>query len=362
MWKATEKEMSILIVKLSAIGDCVLALPFLYFLEQRFPQAAIDWVVEEKAYPLLARHSRLRKVFLFPKSELKTLFSSHSYRAFFTLLKKSLGALRAQEYALAFDLQGNWRSQFVLMWVRSKKKVGFANPREGFPWLYTERVLSSSAQHALDRNLSLLSPFGLPEEAKFSQSPPPRWYAIPPSSQEQPWKRIFAASSAPLILIHPGASKKHKRWPALRFAALSKLFIEQWGAQIVLVGAKNEFVLAQHIVNRSRLPIQNLCQKLALDELAQLCRQAALFIGHDTGCTHLAAAVGCPALALFGPTDPAKTSPRGERVSVLQHKFPCSPCFSEPICSNRDCLLSLTVEEVFQSAASLLKRYAPLTS
>lgn len=337
----------ICIVKLSSIGDVVLALPFALELRRRYPDSSIHWIVEEKAEPILQAHPVVDKIITVPKEKLEHAFRRLSFRKLFSLVRKTLRKLRAHQYDLAFDLQGLWRSALIMACLRAEEKVGFANAREAPAWFYTRRIQSSPRQHALFRNLSQLEP--------ATHFKPDFGLRIKKECRKTDQFLCELGSPPRLVLIHPGASQPHKRWPWKRFARLADALSFYYSACVVVLGGRSEKRIVRRILRSSLTPLINGYQRFSLDELAELAKRADLFVGNDTGCTHIAAAVGCPTVALFGPTDPKLTGPVGDKVKVLREPFPCSPCFNRPVCQNSDCLQQITVAEVFKASSELLQ-------
>jgi lipopolysaccharide heptosyltransferase II len=169
-------------------------------------------------------------------------------------------------------------------------------------------------------------------------------------------KAIDAAK--PLVAIHVGGASNPlkdmmaKRWPAERYAALADMIIEKYNAPVLLLGAASDRENATAVIKNMKNKPVDLVGQLDLGEVAALCRHCTLYIGNDTGVTHLAAAVGTPVIAIFGPTSPDVYKPFGRSVETVWKRQDCSPCFHfgafDRECSDHRCIEAVTVEDVWR--------------
>jgi heptosyltransferase I len=151
----------------------------------------------------------------------------------------------------------------------------------------------------------------------------------------------------PFAVLLPGANWATKRWPAQNFAALVGPLKERFGLETVVAGGKDDVELAAGIGGI------NLVGRTSLAQLAALIERADLVIANDTGPMHIAAALGRPLVALFGPTNPVRTGPYKREASVVRIDIPCSPCYSRR-CWHKSCLAWLAIEPVLELAAEQL--------
>ena len=160
------------------------------------------------------------------------------------------------------------------------------------------------------------------------------------------------------VAIHIGSGSRMKVWPTGRFVQLSEKLIAMDGAKIILpIGPADESMAQEYfdlIDSEAIIPIAN----LPLNELAAILKKCDVYVGNDSGITHVAAAVGIPVVALFGPTDPLVWGMRGDNVSVMyKGGLECSPCSREEMkrCVNRRCLEKISVEEVYKKINEIRK-------
>ncbi|SLM50334.1 Putative Lipopolysaccharide heptosyltransferase III (fragment) [Nitrospira japonica] len=158
----------------------------------------------------------------------------------------------------------------------------------------------------------------------------------------------------PLVMLQPGARYWFKAWPWERFAALADRLAEQYGYQVLIGGNQQEFELAERICGAvANRPI-NLAGRADMRTYAAILKRASLFVGNDSGAMHVAAAVGTPVVALFGPSDPKEWGPRGGAVAVLYKGLDCRICF-HPTCERgeENCMKLIGIEEVLSAIGRL---------
>jgi lipopolysaccharide heptosyltransferase I len=296
----------ILIVRLSAIGDVMHALPVLNALRARFPQAYIAWLVEGRAGDLLQGHAALNELIRVPRKWLK------SPRIVWNLRRQ----LRTHKFDIAIDVQGLTKSAVAARLSGARRRIGFAGPdgRELSSWLNNEKIRPSSA-HVVDRNLELLRPLGI-------EHPEAVFYLPELAADEVRADDILhgLGMQRPLAIINPGAGWPSKVWPAERFAAMARHLWQAHSLPSLVVWAGNqERAWAEEIVRRAEEPQGVfLAPPTSLTELAALCRRANLFVGSDTGPLHIAAAVGTPCVGLFGPMPHERNGPYGQQHIAVQ--------------------------------------------
>ena len=265
----------------------------------------------------------------------------------------AIRAIRAGKFNLAVDLQGLFRSALFGWLSGAPAHIGFAEAREGSTWLYRYLVQSGgSSFHAVDRYLLIARSLAAPIEP------------LGPASFPLPADPDIAARMAALVgngegdvvVVNPSARWPTKQWPPESFAVVADA-VHARGARVVLIGAPDDEAIGEQVVRHMQAQPLNLIGKTTLKELIALLRLARVVVTNDSGPMHLAAAVGTPVVALFGPTDPAKTGPYGGGHVVLRSAVPCSPCFSRR-CANPvtlECLTTIRPQQVIESVTIAIK-------
>ncbi len=334
----------LLIVKPSSLGDVVHALPVVAALRRRFPSSKMTWLVKREWADVLEGNPDLDEV-------LAVDLTARGWPA-------AIRAVREGRFDLVVDLQGLLRSA-VLGWASgSATRVGFANGREGSPWFYTHRVpVPDAPMHAVDRYLLMARFLGAE-----SEKPGPSAFCLPRDPKAEARVEALLASAGGragmrMVALNPSARWMTKRWPAESFAAVGDWLQRQGGVRVVVVGGREERSAGAQVIRAMRTAPLDLVGRTTMKELIALLRRQRVFITNDSGPMHLAAAVGTPVIALFGPTDPARTGPYGAGHTVLRSGVPCSPCFSRR-CANvveMECLATIRPQQVTDAAATLLK-------
>ena len=347
----------ILIVKLSAIGDVVQTLPMMEALRRHYPQAQIDWLVEEEACDLLISHPALKRVLVSRrKTWQKRLFRRGDIRSTLGEMGKFIRELRSVEYDWIIDNHGIFKSGLLVFLSRGRRKIGFqASPGiadEGNYLFTRERYKPLNIEkHALERYLDLIAQAGVMVGKPALNFPVPANALL--GAEKLLQKNGFARH--PLIIIHPIAKWPTKQWPLANFAKVAHA-LAQTGASVVFTGGADDEKSVRQLWEGIQTPPQvlNLAGQTNLRELAGLFSLSDLVLTPDTGPMHLAAAVQAPLIALFGPTAPWRTGPYGNGHVILRKPLACSPCFQKK-CPTMECMNSLSVEEVLEAAKQKLR-------
>jgi lipopolysaccharide heptosyltransferase I len=325
-----DRKMKILLVRLGALGDIVHALPVAAALRERYPDAQIDWLVD-------ARHASLLDIV--PVISRRVVVDSRRWGA-------ALGALRAlrrEGYHVAVDLQGLVKSAAFARMSGAPRVIGFsrAHLREklaaGF---YSEACDPGDVSHVVDKNLSVLALFGI--AGRRRQFP----IAVPESAACEPVvERVRRDRMSGYALVNAGAAWPNKQWPPARFGEVAAALATRHALLPVVLWGPGEQAIAAGVVEASN-GIAMAAPPTGIGDLLTLARGARLMLSGDTGPLHLAAAVGAPIVALFGPTDPARNGP-WDAADISLSRFGDCVCHYERRCRrSRGCIEDLTVEDV----------------
>ncbi|HUO60962.1 MAG TPA: lipopolysaccharide heptosyltransferase I [Candidatus Acidoferrales bacterium] len=344
----------VLIVRLGAMGDVLHGLPVAAALRCALPGTGVDWLIEERWAEMLCAPDAFRAGPVNEERPLvervhtvntrkwrKNLTATETRLAFANVIRD----LRDANYDAVLDVQGAWKSAILARMACGKRVLGFAAPRErGAEWLYSKRV-PTNARHVVEMNLALA-------EALTSLSVQEPSFALPRHAASESWvaQELASRKVREFALLTPGAGWAAKQWPAERFGELARQLSAQGIAPLINFGP-GEQELASQVIAASGGTAQAI--SCGLSQLIALTRRARLFVGGDTGPTHLAAALNVPVVALFGPTDPARNGPYSSRVSVLRN--PGSTTSYQHVSTADPGLLSITAEEVWSAARRLME-------
>ena len=345
----------ILVMRYRFIGDTVLTVPFLRNLRESYPAAHIDLMLEPFSGQVIEGCPYVDRVIPF---EFKTIhtYSSRSQRSRISGYLYYRRLIRDGRYDAVFVLKRSLSSALLAWTARVPRRIGFAT--EGRGLLLTDRVAYREDQHEVENFLDCLRTLDIPIRSRSLEL----W---PSPEADRKVLSLFAAagwkSDDLKIIIHPAASLPAKQWPLERFAAVMKTLKQRYGAHFVYTGAKGDAPLYRELERQGPFDGLNLCGVTSLRENLSAYRASHLFFGVDSGPMHMAAAMGVPVVALFGPTDERKWGPWGEGHAVITKRLSCYPCKPHK-CSGNECMKRITVAEVLETVENKLKTISPKTS
>lgn len=332
--------MNILIVKLSAIGDVIHALPVSYALRQKYPTAHITWVVEPTAYEIVKHNPCVDEVILFQKKAFKTFKGfRQNFKPFYKLLHR-------RKYDISIDLQGLFKSMAVVLTANAKKKIGYVDMREGSNLISKAIKGSNFNGHIVDRYLDTVKYLGCDTDNII--------FPLKNTAEEMNYVNNLLMDNkiddnTPFIVFAVGTNWVNKCWSTKNFALLSDL-LSKHSIKTVLIGfGKNDEQKAVEISRQNTSNnITNLVGKTSLMQTAALIKKAKAVVGGDTGNLHLAAALNIPAIMLMGPTDPNRNGPYKQMHNVILAGHDCDGCWKRICRKNIDCLSTITPSQVLE--------------
>lgn len=336
--------MNILIVKLSAIGDVIHALPVSYVLRQKYPNAHITWVVEPTAYELVKHNPCVDEVIVFHKKAFKTIKGFKEN--FMPLYKK----LHERKYDISIDLQGLFKSAAVVLTAGAKKKIGYVDMREGSN-LVSKAISGEHIKgHIVDRYLDTVKDLGCSMEKII--------FPLENTAEEIAFvdkllmKNKLEEKSYVTMAI--GTNWPNKCWPQKKFADLIDLLNAQAIKSVLIGFGKKDEARALDIISQSKSNnIVNLVGQTSLLQTAAVLKKSLAVVGGDTGNLHLAAALNIPAIMLMGPTDPIRNGPYRQSHNVVLAGHVCDGCWKRTCRKNIDCLANITAERVWKKLRNI---------
>jgi lipopolysaccharide heptosyltransferase I len=328
---------SVLVVKLSAIGDVVHALPAVAALRRERPNLRITWVVERSAAAILRGAQCIdRLVEIDTRAWRRQLLRRETQQA----IAARLGALRSEPIDVAIDFQGLLKSALVARASGARRRIGFATAdlREPASRVFLdEQVEVGGCAHVIEKNLALVRHLGI------AGSEPYEFPIVVPDDDER--DVASRVPGLPFAILNPGGGWPTKLWPAERYGRLADLLFEREGLVSLVTFGPGEEALARRVAEASRdgraAPFP--CSLL---QFVALARRAALFVGGDTGPLHLAAAAGAPVVGVYGPTDPLRNGPfAADDLVVGRQDLPCRENCYRRSCSHWECM-EIPVEAV----------------
>jgi heptosyltransferase-3 len=327
----------ILVIKLRAIGDVLLSTVVLENLRCAFPSATIDFLTESASRDVLSGNPMIDDLVVFsPKKDSAVGL---------------IAAVRRRKYDLVIDLFANPRSAIVTALSGARYRVGFP-----FGWRkYCYNILAPARGgevHNTEFNLEALQVIGVPIVGANIR------FLLDPAAEEfaESFFRNEGLDSAKVVAMNPGGGWYTKRWPIPKFAQLGDVLARELGVGVLIVWGPGELEDANRLQSLMRersliIPFTNLKQ------LASVLKRVSLFVTNDSGPMHIAAAVGTPVLAIFGPTNPKLQGPVGEQhVVVRNENLICLGCNYTRCPIGIPCMEQLSVEEVMEGVREVMRK------
>jgi heptosyltransferase I len=315
----------VLIIKPSALGDVVTAMPVLRGLRRSFPEVSVDWLVATSCAPLIAHDRDLDDIVEFDRKGLGSWWRSVGGMS---KLVKLLGELRHRKYDWVIDLQGLLRSGLLARATMGPMRIGYAKAREG-AWMFYNRKFSGLETHTVAQNIELAQAMGIdarPEDMTLQVHPEAAEYA----------ERFFADNSLsegePLVCVPP-TRWQSKQYPARRW----KQVIEQVAPKrpIILLGAPGDELLCQRIAADTGTNVFNLAGRTSVSQFVAIIARAGGVLCCDSAAKFIAPAVGTNVVCLIGPTQVERTGPYLTGHAMVS-PAPCTGCLKrrcpQPVC------------------------------
>lgn len=315
------------------VGDAIMGLPVISGLARVFPQAGITMLAAPRVAPLFQAHPQVAETVVYPPGREKW---------------RLLWGLRGR-FDLGVALPNSLASALDLWMAGTRERVGYnTDGRRLFLTAALDGRESLRGLHTVYYLLGVLRAFG-----GLTQFTPPSLYL---TAEEVAQAHSLLQGSAaerrgPWVALSPGAAYgPAKRWPPECFAALGARLQADLGARLVLLGGPEDRAAAAAVAHRLAGACLDLTGRTTLRQALALLSQVQLLVANDSGLMHAAAALGTPVVAIFGSTDPHATSPFTEKVTVIYHALPCSPCLKRTCDLGYPCLTDISVQEVFEAA------------
>ena len=312
----------ILIIKLGALGDVINTLPLVNIIKKHL-NAEIHWLVAPLSYPLVDSHASVDRTILFDKKNFKTS------------LPEAIKKIRQTKYDIVLDLQRLLKSGLFCMAAKAEQRIGFDKKRcKEMSWLFPfERIPPSDPNaHMLTQYLEFAKYLGIKSNE---------------STWDIPWVKQLDNNTLNIehdyIVLNIGATKPANRWSAENFARLAEIITEKTDFLPLLTGGKEDQAYSKVIKAKAACKIKDTCGKTSIKELAIIISNAKCVVSCDTGPMHLAVALKKNLIALFGPSNPARTGPF--KGTIIQQQLHCSPC-NRKKCDNPVCMERIKPEHV----------------
>lgn len=353
---------SVLIVRLSAIGDVVHALPLLDVLRAQLPDAKIGWLAEELAAPLLENHPALDRLYVIPKKRWRGRY----HKVFRGEMLPFFREIRREKWEAAIDCQGLTKSGLAAVWAGARTRAGFAgeNSRE-VNWMFMTRRIKPLPEdvHVAQQNVRLVEGIGL----KVPEALPEGTVYFSDEEILSIQKRLKTAgwNGEPLMAVNAGGGFPSKLWEPEKYGRLGALIAKKTGFRPIIFWGPKEEGMRDRLYEDLKMFDAIKAPPTSIRESAVLTAQCRLFVGGDTGPSQIAGMLGIPVLAVFGSTSGERNRPwhgsDSENVLYIQREdLWCVPCQKDrcPLAGEAfmACLRGLEAEAVFERAEAWLEK------
>jgi len=262
--------------------------------------------------------------------------------------------IRGRRFDVAIDFQGNLKGGLLSWLSGSSERIGYARTEsKELNWLFcTDRIGPGTKKlPRAERHARLLAALGIDERPSFPVLHAPREAA----ERHRRFLASVKTGEGPVVAMHPGTSVfgQFKRWPEQRYSQLGDRLVAEMGAAVVVTWGPGEREVAERVASGMAQAAVVAPKTHSIEDFAALISEVDLYLGGDTGPTHIASAIGTPVVAVFGPKDPAIYRPYGSNSVVVRADVPCSPCTKRK-CDDLKCILSVSVDGVFAAARKLM--------
>lgn len=286
-------ELSICIMRLSAIGDVTHVVPVVRAIHKQHPQARVTWIIGKLEAKLLAGLDGIEFIVFDKKGGLKAI-------------RELRQALKGRHFDVLLHMQVAARANLLSRLVRAPRRIGWDKPRwrDRHEWFINQSVASVAQQHQVDAFLEFARALGVPTGE-------PVW-DLPVSEQDAEWaQQTLGTDPAPILMISPCSSHPLRNWGAQRYAAVADHAISRLGMRVVLTGGPSalEVSTGEAIETAMRYRAQNLIGKDTITQSVALLQRATVLISPDSGPAHIASAVGTPVLGLYAATPSGRSGP-----------------------------------------------------
>jgi lipopolysaccharide heptosyltransferase II len=353
----------ILVINPFGIGDVLHSTPIIQAIKEAYPDSFIAFWCNQRTKELLKNNPAINKIFPLSRGDIKKIYYQSKWAGINNSLKLFSG-LRREKFDLVLDFSLDHRYGLVSLFAGIKKRIGFDYKNRGK--FLTDKIplKGYTDRHIVDYYRELLKPLGVKSKIYNLEFPATQ-------GSIQKIKRLFSSlglkEDDSIIGIFPGGGAswgldaRTRHWPALRFAQLADLLIQQCRVKVAILGDKTERPLADIVKGAMKNESIDLVGRVELEDLSALLRSLKLLVSNDGGPLHMAVASGTKTVSVFGPVNDlvyGAYPPSADHV-IVKSDIECRPCYNDfrlqPCSKDRECLKSISVEKVFNAVVKVLK-------
>jgi heptosyltransferase-2 len=326
------------------VGDAVMTLPALEAVRETFPSSFIAVLAKPWVAPIYDHQPAVNRVLVFQKQE-------GAFRGWGELIR-CIRLIRRNRFDLAILFQNAFEAALLTRLGGAGFRVGYRTDGRGL--LLTHRVLRGKEVlkvHQTEYYLSILRGMGWRAGSRV-----PSLYvsAADRAAAETMLSKQGIHEGNLLLGLGPGAIfGGAKRWPAERFAEIGDIAAREWGGRVLIFGSSRETAICGRVRGAMQSPALDFSGRTSLGVAMGLIERCSFFVTNDSGLMHIAAALKVPTVAIFGPTDPVATGPRGTHTTIVRHDTSCAPCLKAECTEDHACMLGIRAREVWEAMEEL---------
>ncbi len=344
----------VLIINIFGIGDVLFTTPIINNIKFSFPKAEIGYLCNRRTESVLRKNKKISIVHVYERDEFKAV-SKKSFIKYLNSICKFIFEIKRERYDLVIDVSMNSFTSFLAWFCGARERIVINYKNRSFPLNTKINIKGYEDKHVIEYYLDLLRGLGLTISSK----------EIDITLDEEDiawvnnfWKDNLLNVKKTVIGIVPGGGAswgndaKYKRWPIEKYAKLADKLIENFSAEIILMGDKNEIDLCSKIADLMKYKPNVACGQTTISQFAALAQRCYFCVLNDGGPLHIAVAAGAKTVSIFGPVDEKVYGPYPPKGHLVVTKnIACRPCyhrFKRANCDHVSCLNSLTVDEVLE--------------
>jgi lipopolysaccharide heptosyltransferase II len=329
---------NILVVNVNWLGDVIFSTPVFKALKKFYPGARVSCLAVPRVKDVLEQCPFIDEVIVYDEK------GSHwSPLGKFQIIMN----LRREKFDVVFLLHRSMSRALLMFLAGIPERVGYDTKKQS-RFLTHKVSLKGEPLHRSDEYIKVVEDYGVSVDDRMCE------LKVDSEVLTDIDHKLLRSGITPkdrLIIVNPGGNWDLKRWPAENFSELTKRLVKENGAKVLISGGKDDLTLANGIAGESQVDPCVWAGKTGLSELLALFKRADVVVSSDSGPSHVAASVGTDVVAIFGPTRPEITAPRGHgRVVVLHKEIGCNkaPCY-HLTCPRNECMRAITVDDVLQA-------------
>ena len=343
--KKTEHNKKILVFNVNWLGDVLFSTPAFKALRETYPKAHIACIVHPRAKEILEGNPNIDEIIIFDEK----VKDKHLINKF-----KFISGLQKRKFDTVYLFHRSFTRLMLMVMASIPNRIGYKAKKRSSLFLTKRIPLPGANMHRVEYFLNILRACGIPCRDRNYE------FFVDSQSRRKIKQMLDSAGLKErdlLVVLNPGGNWLLKRWVPEYFSELANALIRDFNAKIIISGSEKDVALAQSIAEKLEQKPLIACGKTTLKELGALIEASSLFVSGDSGPMHIAASLGVPVLALFGPTSPDITGPIGKgEIRIIHKDVGCQiPCYKVD-CKDNRCMKAISVSDCLEAVKSILKK------